>query len=267
MYRWNPEDYARHSSGQEAWARELLTGLALSPEDRVLDIGCGDGRITAELARRVPAGAVVGVDLSEDMVLYASNQFPTAVHPNLTFRQADARDLPFEAEFTLVFSNAALHWVRDHRPVLAGIARALQPGGRCRMEMGGRGNAAALLAAFEAVAGAAEWQQDFLEGFELPFGFHDVDDYRRWLEGAGLRPGRVQRVDKDMVHADRTAFLGWLRTAWHPYSARVAAERRGRFLEAVVDRYLSAYPPDRAGQIHVTMVRLQVEAYKPVPGT
>jgi trans-aconitate 2-methyltransferase len=259
MYRWNPEDYSRHSAGQERWARELLSGLNLRPDDRVLDIGCGDGRITAELAQRVPLGRVVGVDLSADMIGYAASRFPAAEYPNLEFREADARALPFDAEFTVVYSNAALHWVRDHGPVLAGIARALRPGGRCRMEMGGRGSAAALIAAFERVLGEAAWRDDF-KRFEWTFGFHDAESYRRWLREAGLSPERVQLIDKDMVHADREAFIGWLRTAWHPYTSTVPAERRGLFIDAVAERYLVGNPPDAAGRIHVAMVRLQVEA-------
>jgi trans-aconitate 2-methyltransferase len=261
MYRWNPEDYSRHSAGQEAWARELLGGLDLRPDDRVLDIGCGDGRITAELAKRVPRGGAVGVDLSEDMIRYAASRFPAPDYPNLEFRQADARALPFHEEFTVVYSNAALHWVRDHRPVLAGIARALKPGGRCRMQMGGRGNAAALIMVFEELAGDPEWHEYF-EGFESSFGFHDAESYRRWLDEAGLKPERVRLIDKDMAHAGREAFIGWLRTAWHPYTSRVPAERRERFVEAVAERYLAGNPLDGAGRIHVAMVRLQVEAKK-----
>jgi trans-aconitate 2-methyltransferase len=260
MYPWNPEDYSRHSAGQERWARELLAGLSLRPDDAVLDIGCGDGRITAAIAGRVPEGRVVGVDLSADMIRHAKVHHN---YPNLAFRQADARALPFREEFTAVFSNAALHWVRDHRPVLAGIARALQPGGRCRMEMGGRGTAAVLIAAFEAVADAPEWRESF-EGFESTFGFHDAESYRRWLTEAGLEAGRVQLIGKDMAHRDREAFTGWLRTAWHPYTSRVSAERRARFIDAVAECYLAECPPDAEGRIHVAMVRLQAEARKAV---
>ena len=74
MYTWNPQDYAKHSSIQEAWARELLAQIDLQPDDAVLDIGCGDGRTTAVIAKSVPNGRVVGVDLSADMVSHATTQ-------------------------------------------------------------------------------------------------------------------------------------------------------------------------------------------------
>ena len=261
MYQWSPEDYSRHSAGQERWARELLAEMNLSPDDTVLDIGCGDGRITAAIARHVSAGRVIGVDLSTDMIVHAQTHHR---RPNLTFRQADARVLPFNAEFSVVFSNAALHWVKDPRPVLNGIARALTPGGRCLMEMGGRGSAATLIAAFEAAAGDPMWCQYF-GGFESTYGFHDAERYRLWLTDVGLEPRRVELVDKDMVHKDMEAFIGWLRTVWHPYTSRVPVGQRERFIEVVAQRYLAEAPGacDSNGQIHVAMVRLQVDARKP----
>lgn len=138
VHPWNPADYARHSQGQERWAKELFALLAPKPHERVLDIGCGDGRNTAELAAMVSAGAVVGVDRSPEMIKFAQEHFPPARFPNLSFLQADATALPFNAEFNAVFSNAVLHWVLDHKPVLTGIARSLRPDGRCVLQMGER---------------------------------------------------------------------------------------------------------------------------------
>src|SRR5690242_447741 len=216
MYDWNAADYAKHSAGQEQWARELIGQAGLAPDDRVLDIGCGDGRITAAIAQLVPRGTVLGIDLSADMVAHAARHFPASTHPNLAFRQIDARALPFDRAFTFIFSNAVLHWIRDQRPVVAGIARALVPGGRCLLQMGGRGNSAIAIRAFEQVADMPAWRQWYV-GFESSYGFHGDDEYRAWLDEAGLIADRVELIDKDMIHADRAAFVGWLRTAWHPY--------------------------------------------------
>ena len=146
---WNPADYARHSQGQERWAKELFTLLAPKPDESILDVGCGDGRNTAELARLVSQGRVVGVDRSPEMVAYATEHFSPAQFPNLIFLGADASALPFHAEFEAVFSNAVLHWVLNHKPVLAGFARSLRPGGRCVLQMGGKGNGDEVVAAVE----------------------------------------------------------------------------------------------------------------------
>jgi trans-aconitate 2-methyltransferase len=259
MYQWNAEDYARHSSAQESWALELLASVALSDTDEVLDVGCGDGRITAAIAAAVRHGRVVGVDSSVDMVRHASERF--ARHPNLRFRVADAAALPFENDFTLVFSNAALHWVRDHGPVIAGIARALRAGGGFVAQMGGAGNVATVIASFEAVMSRPRWTRSF-ERFESTYGFHDARDYAQWLRAGGFEVHEARLIPKDMVHEDRAAFVGWLRSAWHPYTGGVGAAERPDFIEEVMADFLCAHPADAEGRIHVPTVRLQVRARK-----
>src|SRR5262245_11510056 len=95
-YEWNAQDYATNSRGQEVWARELLPLLELTPEDRVLDLGCGDGRITADIARAVPRGRVVGLDLSDDMVRHARTTFSGREWSHLSFVQGDVRRLDYD---------------------------------------------------------------------------------------------------------------------------------------------------------------------------
>lgn len=263
-HQWNPADYARHSQGQERWAKELFALLALKPAESVLDIGCGDGRHTADLARLVAQGRVVGVDRSLDMVCFAKENFSAEEYPNLTFMPADASDLPFVAEFDAIFSNAVLHWVLDHRPVLEGIARSLRSCGRCVLQMGGRENGNEVVAALEACLADPKWQAEWRDP-ESHYGFHGVDEYRGWIHDAGLTADSVELIDKDMVHESREAFTGWLRTAWQPYTTRVAAKHREEFMEAVTERYLAKHPTDSTGAVHVRMVRLQALAHKPGP--
>jgi trans-aconitate 2-methyltransferase len=212
-HQWDPADYARHSQGQERWAKELLTLLSVEPQEQVLDIGCGDGRITAEIAARARAGRVVGIDSSAEMIHYAREHFPQSEFPNLSFLQADAAALPFAAKFDAVFSNAVLHWLRDHKPVLAGIARSLRTGGRCVLQMGGKGNGADVIDAIDGCLQDQKWQAAGLAG-EVPYGFHGALEYRGWLRDAGLQPDSVELIEKDMVHPSLAAFTGWLRTAW-----------------------------------------------------
>jgi trans-aconitate methyltransferase len=197
------------------------------------------------------------------MIQFAQLHFPPAQFPNLTFLQADASDLPFHAEFDAVFSNAVLHWVLDHKPVLAGIERSLRPGGRCVLQMGGKGNGDEVVAAVETCLAAPKWQAEW-QPRDSHYGFHGAEEYRQWLAQAGLRADSVELIEKDMVHESREAFTGWLRTAWHPYTTRVGAERREEFLEAATDCYLGDHPADAEGQVHVLMVRLQVLAHKPL---
>lgn len=263
MTQWNPADYHAHSGGQQIWARELISQLRLHPDENVLDIGCGDGKVTAEIARLLPRGRVVGIDSSAEMVRFARLEFPTVRCPNLTFEVMDARDLHFREEFDAVFSNAALHWIAgDHRPVLAGIARALRSGGRMLLQMGGRGNAADVLAVLDAMLPLPKWRPFFPTDMEFPYGFHGPEDYKPWLAEVGLTAVRLELLPKDMIHAGPEGLAGWIRTTWLPYTERVPQELRPAFVHEVVDRYVSLHPPDANGNIHLQMVRLEVEATK-----
>ena len=261
MHQWNAQDYHQNSSEQHKWARELIAKLHLAGHEQVLDLGCGDGKITAEIARQVPRGNVVGVDVSRDMIEFARTNFPASAQPNLTFTQADASALEFSDQFDVVFSNAALHWIRDHRPVLRGIARALKSGGRTLLQMGGRGNASEILAAVNAVAGESRWQA-FFDGFQFAYGFYGPEDYRPWLAAVGLGAQRVELILKEMVHDSAERFVGWFRTTWTPWIQAVAPEHRSEFINAVTSRYLEAHPLDGEGRVHVRMVRLEVAATK-----
>lgn len=258
MVQWNPDDYRRNSGAQQRWARELMGRLELGGDERILDVGCGDGKVTAELAAAVPRGRVVGVDLSAEMVGFARQAFPQAEHPNLSFAVADASALPYRAEFDVVFSNATLHWVRDHRPVLAGIAAALVPGGRALLQMGGRGNAGAVFEAVDVVLARPGWAP-FFAGFENPYGFFGDDEYRALAEAAGLKVERVELIPKDMEQAGREGLLGWLRTTWLPYLERVSPDRRDALAGEVVDEVLRRHPPAADGTVRIGMVRLEAQ--------
>lgn len=259
MSQWNAADYARNSKGQERWGRELIEQLGVRDDDDVLDIGCGDGRLTAAIAE-LTSGVVVGVDSSSDMVRHANENHASS---RLRYQEGDAAALTFDGAFSLIFSNAALHWVAGcHSPVVAGIARAMRPGARALLQMGGEGNGAGIIAAFDAVRSRPAWAAYF-DGFSFPYGFHTPALYQRWAERAGLNVEDAQIIAKDMTYDSRDAFIGWLRTAWLPFVEPVPTAEREAYLEAVADAYLAANPADEDGTIHVDMRRLQVRLSKP----
>jgi len=257
-YQWNGDDYAANSKVQRQWAMDLMEKLEPGGDEQLLDIGCGDGKVTAMLAARLDRGHVTGIDSSESMIERARRSYGRKVK-NLEFLLQDARSLPFEQQFDLVFSNAALHWIIDHRPVLEGIFRALKPGGRALAQMGGKGNAATVVRAMEQVIIRKPWQQYF-QNFPFPYGFHGPEEYTGWLEEAGFTIKYIRLVPKDMVHADREKFIGWLRTTWLPYLQRVPEQEQQRFLEEVATAYLGK---EHQGEVHTPMIRLEFLAGRP----
>ena len=139
MTEWDAQAYNRVSALQQWLAEKSLVRLPLDGDERVLDVGCGDGKVTSEIARRLPRGSVVGVDASHAMIAFAAQTFPTAVHPNLAFRVADAARLPFADQFDLVVSFNCLHWVHDQAAVLRGIRAAFVASGRTHLRFVSRG--------------------------------------------------------------------------------------------------------------------------------
>ncbi|OSM00121.1 class I SAM-dependent methyltransferase [Magnetofaba australis] len=258
-YQWDAQDYARNNAGQRQWALALIQRLNPQSGETILDIGCGDGGATALVAQAVgPGGRVVGIDSAAGMIETAHQNHAS---DTLRFVHADARNFDLPERFDAMLSNAALHWIVDHRPVLARVARHLKPGGRFQFEMGGRGNAAAPLQAIEQMAQTEFWGE-WLAGVDCPYGFHGSDEYRVWLQEAGLVCESAELISVVMRHADEAALAGWVRTTWLPYTQRIPAQHRDRFVAEVVERCGELVPRAADGSYPLQMVRLQVAGYK-----
>jgi trans-aconitate 2-methyltransferase len=261
--RWNAADYAVNSRGQQAWALSTIDRIELGPSDAVLDVGCGDGKVTVELARRVPSGRVAGIDSSPDMVRLAMETWGESL-PNVEFRVVDARALDFPPVFDWVFSNSALHWVPDHPAVLRGVARALKPGGRIMLSMGGRGTAAAVHRVLDDFRSGGTWAPH-LADVVPPHHFFGPEEYGRWLPAAGLRVRRVELTGKEMRHAGIDALQGWLRTTWMPYLERIPSEAQAEFIAQLAEGVRNGCETNEDGAIVLPMVNLEVEAEKAGP--
>lgn len=259
--KWNAEAYAANSVVQQSWARELISKLNIRGNECVLDIGCGDGKVTAEIARALPHGSVVGTDASAEMIAFAREAFPPKTNPNLEFHVMDAREIKSAHQFELVFSNAALHWVDDHEAFLRGVASVMKPGGRFIVSCGGKGNAHDVFLALRPEMRLKRWRE-FFRKMPMPYFFYSPSDYEKWLPKFGFKINTVKLAPKDAVYPGAEGFATWLRTTWIPYVQRVPEDVREEFINAVTERYVAKHPPDNSGQIHVRMVRLEIDAVK-----
>ena len=258
-YNWNAEDYEKNSKAQQQWARELIGKLSLSGAEKILDVGCGDGKVTAEIAGLVRDGHVIGVDNSISMIEFANKRYLSKEYSNFSFVVMDAKSLPFNKCFDVVFSNAAIHWIKGHSPVVKGAFRGLRPGGRILFQMGGKGNAKAILAVLEEMVSLPRWNSYF-EGFEFPYGFLGTEQYEELLNDSGFYINRIELISKDMAHDGKEGLKGWIRTTWLPYTERVPSELREEFVEEVATKYLEEVPITSDGKAYVEMVRFEVEA-------
>jgi trans-aconitate methyltransferase len=260
-YTWNAKDYEKNSQAQQKWARELLAHLHLTGHENILDLGCGDGKVSVEIAGLVPNGSVVGVDNSRQMIELAQEKYPPNLHSHLSFQVMDASDLAFENRFDLAFSNAVLHWVKNHQPVIEGLYKSLRVGGKILLRMGGKGDAAGIISTMNEVRTSNKWTQYFMD-FEFPFTFLGIKDYHTLLNDAGFTIIRVELIPKDMTHQGKSGLESWIRTTWLPYTGRIPEAMQHEFIEDVATHYLAKVPLTADGKAHIAMVMIEVEAEK-----
>lgn len=235
--------YAQTSTHQKEWGIRLIEELNLRGDERILDVGCGDGALTAKLAEFVPDGAVTGIDASKGMIETAQ----THKSSNLAFQHLDVINLNFNEEFDIVFSNAVLHWVKDHKTLLELLYRALKPSGKLRVSFAGEGNCSTLNNIALEVMGRNEFRDAF-SGFEWPWYMPGVDEYSKLVNRTPFDKAEVWGENADRYFPDENAMLGWVD---HP---------------AIVPfkQYLN---PDLAEKFHKTVADLMVKSTKQSDGT
>jgi trans-aconitate methyltransferase len=236
MTEWNAADYYRRSSLQEAMAQEVLALLDLKDAQRILDVGCGDGKITAEIASRVPQGSVVGVDPSGDMIGFAQSYFGPATRSNLRFEVADARRLPFKNEFDLVVSFNALHWIPEQDVALSSIHSALISGGRAQLRLVAAGARKSLENVVEETRGTSKWS-GYFQDFRDPYLHLTSDEYAAIAERNGFRVLRVNTKDHAWNFGSRAAFAGFCSVGCVEWTRRLPEAERSEFINDVLNRY------------------------------
>jgi trans-aconitate 2-methyltransferase len=193
---WDADRYEGNHSYVWQFGASLVDLLAPQAGERILDVGCGTGHLTAEIAGR--GAQVVGIDSSPGMLGQARQNYPT-----LTFALADATSFRFPEPFDGVFSNAVLHWVRDAAGAVRSITEALRPGGRFVAEFGGKGNIAIIRAALQQVLGDSAEEK-------CPWTFPGIGEYASLLERHGLEVREAWLFDRPTPVEGENAMEDWL---------------------------------------------------------
>ena len=251
---WSGEDYTKISSLQRAMIEEAKASVALADGDRVLDVGCGDGHLTHEMAGMVPAGCAVGVDPSKRMIATAhSAGAPTEAGP--WFVVADARRLPFGEHFDVIVSFNALHWVPEQRQALQQIASVLRPGGRVLIQVVCAGDRLSLEAVAMQTCRGQRWALWF-DGFTAPFIHVEPDGYDALAASAGLTLTELTVTDREWDYGSRKAFEQWCAVGCTAWTDRLPVEDRDRFIDELVE----AYEPvaGRPGLFRFTQMRAEL---------
>jgi trans-aconitate 2-methyltransferase len=233
---WDATSYERVSAPLEAMGRDVLDRLELRGDERVLDAGCGTGRVTAALLERLPEGEVVAVDGSPAMVAETRRRLGDRVDA----RVADLTELTLERPVDAILSTATFHWIADHDALFTRLREALVPGGRLVAQCGGAGNIAAIRGAIEEVSGDS-W---------MPWNFATPEETEERLRAAGFAEARAWMYERPVQPDEPLDFLKTLILGEH--LQRLPEADRDGFARSVLERL------ERPFVAHY--VRLNIEA-------
>jgi trans-aconitate methyltransferase len=226
---WDAASYHRLSEPQFAWGLDVLARIELLGDERALDVGCGTGRLTLELIRRLPRGSVVALDRSEAMVNQARARLERVV-------LADAAALPFVSSFDLVFSTATFHWVPDHDRLFASLFLALASGGRLVAQCGGGPNLARLYERTDALMVSQAFAPYFTE-WHRPWNFANAETTMRRLEAAGFASAAASTRRAPVSFPDVSSYRAFIRTVCiRPHLSLLPEALHERFIDELAER-------------------------------
>ena len=248
---WNPQLYQTSHAFVWQFGRDLLAMLLPKPGECILDVGCGTGQLTSEIA--ASGAQVVGLDQSPDMIATASRNFP-----EVRFEVGDIAAATSDGEFDAVFSNAALHWVKDQKGATAAMARALKPGGRLVFEMGGHGNIAQL---WKAMAQAMS-ELNVPDSVDMtPRYYPSIGEYAPLLEGSGLQLTFAVLFDRPTpLEGGEQGLRNWLNMFANAASKLMSPEKYEEFVRRIEELARPALFHD--GEWMVDYRRLRMIALK-----
>jgi len=245
---WDAEVYDRVADPQFEWAQEVIDRLQLDGDEKVLDAGCGSGRVTATLLERLPEGRLVGIDGSPSMVAMARE----ALGDRAEIREGDLSQLDLHEEFDLVYSNAVFHWIADHENLFRRLFEALRPGGRLVAQCGGHGNVASLVAVIAEVGAQPRFAEHFA-GMSSGLNFATPEETEVRLGAAGFQDVRCWLQRKDTRPAEPKAFLATVTLG--PQLERLPDELKDPFIDEVA--------AGMGEPLVLDYVRLNIEARRP----
>lgn len=256
-FEFSGSQYEKASAHQTQWGQELMSLLSLSGTESILDLGCGDGRLTQQLAQLVPHGNVLGIDASAGMIQAAKQREGS----NLSFLQMDINAMDFREEFDVIFSNAALHWVLDHRRLLHAAHCALKPNGKLLWNFAGNGNCSHFFAVVKELMNQIPYQPFFTQ-FSWPWYMPTLEEYRTLAKQAGFSEIQVKEVNADRYFVDSDSMIRWIdQPSLVPFLQPLPKDLKSSFREKTVQQMIRrTIQPD--GRCFETFRRIQVQAKK-----
>jgi trans-aconitate 2-methyltransferase len=252
---WDAEKYKANSSRQYAAAMNVLSRIKFNETDHVLDVGCGDGKITREIANRVPRGIVKGIDGSSNMVNAASKDYADV--KNLLFEHANIVNYSSEHKFNYVFAFASFSWIKEQQEALINIANVLKPGGT--FTSGIANEESPYLKVRYGIMKTDKWKDYFVD-YEVPYYPSNEDKIKKLCENAGFTAVTVEKKATSYPMA-REKVIGFMQ-ALPVQIDKIPKERQEEFLNDIIDDYIKIVPQKEEGIIDLPISGLVLIAKK-----
>ncbi len=256
-YEFDGEKYKAASLHQKEWGKSLISQLSLQGNEAILDLGCGDGNLTGQLSLLVPNGKVLGIDASIGMIETAKK----ICRDNLNFVQMDIDNLHFTNEFDIIFSNAALYWVKDHCRLLHNSYAALTTGGIIIWSFGGSGNCSNFLEVIHETIIEDKYKK-FFKDFEMPWFMPSKSQYEKLISDIGFSEFTITEINRDRYFPTSNEMIKWIdQPCIVPFLERVPDTLKSAFRKDVIDKMLEK-TQQKDGTCFETFRRLQIYAKK-----
>ncbi|WP_444936574.1 class I SAM-dependent methyltransferase [Microbulbifer sp. JMSA004] len=231
---WCAAEYVKASKMQWHQAMEAIERCPFQKAKSILDVGCGDGRITRYIAENLEHGSVIGVDLTEDMIKHAREMHGDV--PNLSFQQMSADELTFNKKFDMIFSFSCLHWVKNQAKVWEGFHKYLKDNGEVVSVVGFQAGHENFWDTVDDFQNSNEWKPYFTD-FHDPYNHFSLQEMRNFIENAGFYLSRIDEIYKVEYFETKKNLTDFF-LSWVPQFRHIPSPHREKFANQVIEEYL-----------------------------
>jgi trans-aconitate 2-methyltransferase len=257
IFEFDGNKYKKASAHQKEWGNKIISEFSLAGNERILDLGCGDGVLTKQLSDLVPRGYVLGIDSSQGMI----NTAKKTESSNLSFRLHSIDDIDFIDEFNIIFSNATLHWIIDHKKLLADSYKALRKNGVIRYNFAGDGNCSTLFAVLKNVMSLDEFKANFKK-FQWPWYMPTISEYKMLVDSCDFNDIEIWEENADRYFSSKEDMIKWIdQPSIVPFIKLLNGKPKEKFRNIVIDEMVKR-TEQNDGKCFETFRRINVFAKK-----
>lgn len=234
-FEFDADKYIQASSHQRQWGNKLIQQLHLIGNERILDLGCGDGELTAQLAELVPDGSVLGIDASKNMITSAQKKHNIE---NVKFQLMDINEINFINEFDVVYSNAVLHWIKDHNKLLANVKNSLRKDGVLLFNFAADGNCSYFMKVIKRAILEKKYQSYF-SNFDWPWYMPTANEYKKILNQANFTETNAWSENVDKYFSNSEEMIQWIdQPSLVPFLQYVDIPDKRTFRNSVIEQMI-----------------------------